>query len=112
MRFQLRLFIIAGLCLLAAVVIQAQGPLPGAKGARVQDLAKPPNGVEIAEVFVHSTPDGEAPSDARPQRFPSGISKLGLSVQLKGSPPAGTEIDYEIMTPAGRFELATAYMST
>jgi hypothetical protein len=80
----------------------AQTPLPGASGPRLQLLAKPPQLLEIVDIFVYARPEESARGAVRPNRFPSGRKQLTLDIRVKEVKRLGTVIRFEVEHPAGR----------
>jgi hypothetical protein len=85
--------------------------LPGADGARLQLLARPPQELEIADIFVYATPGQAAASAPRPNRFPSGTTKLTLDIRVKELRRMGTIIRFEVETTSGPVEMADGIFS-
>lgn len=85
--------------------------LPGAAGPRLQLLATPPQGLEIVDVFVYARAAEAAATATRPNRFPSGTTKLTLDIRVKELRRLGTVIRFEIETTGGRVEMADGIFS-
>ena len=100
-----------GLASLAVVAATAAQPPPGANGPRLQLLAKPPQELEIVDVFVYARPEEAAASAVRPNRFPSGIRKLTLDIRVKELRRMGTVIRFDVSTGSGRVEIADGLFS-
>ena len=98
------------LCLTVALQAQAPGQLPGAKGKQMERIGTPPAGVEIAEVYLYVTGARPKAGTPRPQRFPSGTTKLNLDIDLKSEPPEAATFDCEVSTASGKVALADGYM--
>ena len=96
-----------------AIAAAAAAPqtLPGAAGPRLQLLLKPPQELEIVDVFVYAQPDQAAANAARPNRFPSGTTKLTLDIRVKELRRMGTVIRFEVETTGGRVEMADGMFS-
>ena len=88
-----------------ALAASAQAPLPGANGPRLQLLAKPPQLLEITDVFVYARPEEAAAGATRPNRFPSGTKQLTLDIRVKELRRLGTVIRFEVENAAGRVEI-------
>lgn len=93
-----------------SLVASAQA-LPGADGPRVQLLAKPPQQLEIVDVFVYARPEEAARDAVRPNRFPSGTSQLTLDIRVKELRRLGTVLRFEIEHTAGRVEILDGLFS-
>jgi hypothetical protein len=89
----------------------AQSPLPGAAGPRVQLLARPPQQIEIVDVFVYAQPEEAARGAVRPNRFPSGTSALTLDIRVKELRRLGTVIRFEVESTSGRVEIGDGMFS-
>jgi hypothetical protein len=85
--------------------------LPGAAGPRLQLLLKPPQELEIVDVFVYAHADQAAANAARPNRFPAGTTKLTLDIRVKELRRMGTIIRFEVETTGGRVEIADGLFS-
>jgi hypothetical protein len=85
--------------------------LPGAEGPRLQFLAKPPQQLEIVDVFVYARPEEAARGVVRPNRFPSGTSQLTLDIRVKELRRLGTVLRFEIEHTAGRVEILDGLFS-
>jgi hypothetical protein len=86
-------------------------PLPGADGPRLQLLAKPPQELEIVDIFVYARPEDAAANTARPNRFPSGTKKLTLDIRVKELRRMGTVIRFEVQSSGGPVEIADGIFS-
>jgi hypothetical protein len=86
-------------------------PLPGANGPRLQLLAKPPQELEIVDVFVYARPEEAAATVTRPNRFPSGTKKLTLDIRVKELRRMGTVIRFDVSTGIGPVEIADGLFS-
>ena len=97
--------------LAVAAASPAGQTLPGAAGPRLQLLLKPPQGLEIVDVFVYAHADQAAANAARPNRFPAGTGKLTLDIRVKELKRMGTVIRFEVETTGGRVEIADGFFS-
>jgi len=88
-----------------ASAASAQTPLPGANGPRLQLLAKPPQLLELVDVFVYARPEEAAAGATRPNRFPSGTEQLTLDIRVKELRRLGTVIRFEVENAAGHVEI-------
>lgn len=87
---------------LAAAHAAGQIPaLPGAAGPRVQIVGTPPRELQIVDIFVYEHPEQAAANVPRPNRFPSGATKLTLDIRVKELRRLGTTIRFEIQNSAG-----------
>jgi hypothetical protein len=93
------------------VAASAQTPLPGASGPRLQLLAKPPQLLEIVDIFVYARPEEAAAGAVRPNRFPSGTNQLTLDIRVKELRRLGTVIRFEVENAAGRMDIADGLFS-
>jgi hypothetical protein len=94
----------------SASVLAAQS-LPGANGPRLQLLARPPQQLEIVDIFVYARPEEAARGAQRPNRFPAGTSKLTLDIRVKELRRLGTVIRFEIESADGRVEMSDGFFS-
>lgn len=86
----------------SSVAAVSQAPLPGASGPRLQLLARPPQLLEIVDVFVYARPEEAASGAVRPNRFPSGTGQLTLDIRVKELRRLGTVIRFEVENNSGR----------
>ena len=86
-------------------------PLPGAEAPRLELLAKPPQELEIVDVFVYARPEEAVAKAARPNRFPSGTKKLTLDIRVKELRRMGTVIRFEVSTSNGPVAIADGIFS-
>jgi hypothetical protein len=91
--------------------VQDTRSLPGAAGARVEYVGKPPHDNEIVDAFVYETPEQAAQGATRPRRFPSGTPKLNLDLRLKDMPRTGVTVHFEVLTANGLLEMAEGLVS-
>jgi hypothetical protein len=94
-----------------AVAAAVAQPLPGADGPRLQLLAKPPQELEIVDIFLYARPEEAAANVARPNRFPSGTKKLTLDIRVKELRRMGTVIRFEVQSSGGPVEIADGIFS-
>jgi hypothetical protein len=95
----------------SSLAVAAGQPLPGAAGPRLQLLLKPPQELEIVDVFVYAHADQAAANAVRPNRFPAGTTKLTLDIRVKELRRMGTVIRFEVETTGGRVEMADGMFS-
>jgi hypothetical protein len=77
----------------------------------MQLLGKPPQQLEIVDVFVYARPEEAARGAVRPNRFPSGTPQLTLDIRVKELRRLGTVIRFEIEHAAGRVEMSDGMFS-
>jgi hypothetical protein len=104
-------FLIPNSKFLIPCLLLAQSPLPGANGPRLQLLAKPPQQLEIVDIFVYARPEQAARGAVRPNRFPSGTPRLTLDIRVKELRRLGTVIRFELEHAAGRVETSDGMFS-
>jgi hypothetical protein len=104
----LRAFVVAYVFVIPA---HAGQTLPGADGPRLQLLAKPPQLLEIVDVFVHARPEEAARGAARPNRFPSGTAQLTLDIRVKELRRLGTVIRFEVENVEGVVGIKDGFFS-
>jgi hypothetical protein len=88
-----------------------QAALPGANGPRLQLLAKPPQLLEIVDIFVYAKPEEAARGAVRPNHFPSGTPRLTLDIRVKELKRLGTVIRFEMENASGRVEIRDGFFS-
>jgi hypothetical protein len=85
--------------------------LPGAAGPRLELIGKPPQGLQIVDVFVYARAEEAAANVPRPNRFPSGTKRLTLDIRVKELRRLGTVIRFEVATTSGPVAIADGLFS-
>lgn len=104
-------------CVVAAIDTTAQSTpagartLPGADGPRVEFVGAPPHEFDIVDAFVYAQPEQAASGIPRPNRFPTGVTRLTLDVRVKDLPRLGTTFRYEVLTSEGVLEMSEGLFS-
>ena len=108
-----RVFVLSWLALFVSSwpAFSGQAALPGANGPRLQLLAKPPQLLEIVDIFVYAKPEEAARGAVRPNRFPSGTPQLTLDIRVKELKRLGTVIRFEVENASGRVEIRDGFFS-
>jgi hypothetical protein len=86
-------------------------PIPGASGPRVELVDKPPQPLEIVDVFVYARPEQAAYNVSRPNRFESALKKLTLDIRVKELKRLGTVIRFELVTTSGTVDTTDGFFS-
>ncbi|HYT94690.1 MAG TPA: hypothetical protein VEL76_38595, partial [Gemmataceae bacterium] len=87
------------------------GSLPKAKGPRLVELAKPPEGVTLQGIYLAGAFERTKRAKDWPQAFPSGTEEVYIVVVFQGL-PFGTQVAAEVTAAAGPVRLAPSTVRT
>ena len=74
-------------------------------------VGAPPHEFELVDVFVYAQPEQAGSGIPRPNRFPSGLTRLTLDVRVKDLPRLGTTFRYDVLTREGVLEMSEGLFS-
>ena len=84
------------------------GPLPGAAGPPVVELATPPLPIQVERIFLTTQRpsfQGAASPKEWKRTLPSGTSDVYVGIVFRGHPPNGTKIDVKVFSSSGAVPL-------